>query len=305
MTGPVFEHHRATIERAVARLQARDDVLAVLVGGSIAHGFATATSDVDLLIVVSDDEWDRRLAAGDTTLLDQESATYEGGYVDCKYTSVGFMREVAAHGTEQARFAFDGVDIAWSRIDGLDDALRAAARYPIEGRDDRIRAFHAQLEYWHWLFREGDRSGNAYVRAVAAPNVVLFAGRLILAHNAVLYPGYKWLLRVVATCRPARRPRAAMEAVIARPAATPSTRCSTSWPASATGASRTSTGARGSCSTRSSPGSTAAPDRRPAQAAASRSPRPVSCQIEAGRPLAARVRRVAGCRDVDRRSPEP
>ena len=137
MTAPVFEHHRATIDRAVARLRTRDDVLAVLVGGSIAHGFATETSDVDLLIVVSDADWDRRLAAGDTTLLDQESATYEGGYVDCKYTSVGFMREVAARGTEQARFAFDGVDIAWSRIDGLDDALRDAARYPIEGRDDR------------------------------------------------------------------------------------------------------------------------------------------------------------------------
>ncbi len=218
MTGPVFEHHRATIERAVARLQARDDVLAVLVGGSIAHGFATASSDVDLLIVVSDAEWDRRLAAGDTTLLDQESATYEGGYVDCKYTSVGFMREVAAHGSEQARFAFDGVEVAWSRIDGLDDALRAAARYPIDGRDDRIRAFHAQLEYWQWLFREGDRSGNAYVRAVAAPNVVLFAGRLILAHNAVLYPGYKWLLRVVADV-PSQPDGLgpAMEAVIERP----------------------------------------------------------------------------------------
>jgi Nucleotidyltransferase domain len=198
---PVFDHHRTTIERAVARLKTRGDVLAVLVGGSIGHGFATASSDVDLLIVVSDAEWDRRLAAGDTTLLDQESATYEGGYVDCKYTSVGFMSEVAAHGSEQARFAFDGVDIAFSRIeglDGLDDALQAAARYPIEGRDDRIRAFHAQLKYWQWLFREGDRSGNAYVRAMAAPNVVLFAGRLILAHNAVLYPGYKWLFGVVA-----------------------------------------------------------------------------------------------------------
>ena len=64
-------------------------MLGVLVGGSIAHGFATATSDVDLLIVVSDAEWERRLAAGDTTELDRESATYEGGYVDCKYTSLG------------------------------------------------------------------------------------------------------------------------------------------------------------------------------------------------------------------------
>ena len=173
---------------------------------------------MDLLIVVSDADWDRRLAAGDTTLLDQESATYEGGYVDCKYTSVGFMREVAARGTEQARFAFDGVDIAWSRIDGLDDAVRDAARYPIEGRDDRIRAFHAQLKLLRqWMFRKMDRAGNAFTRALAAPNVVLFAGRLILARNAVLYPGYKWLLRVlrdVSEQPPGLVP--VMDAVIAR-----------------------------------------------------------------------------------------
>jgi predicted nucleotidyltransferase len=190
-------HHRATIERATARLRARDDVLAVLVGGSIAHGFATASSDVDLMIVVSDEEWRRRLEAGDVTELDFNSATYEGGYVDSKYTSVGFIRDVADRGSETARYAFDGVTVAWSRIEGLDAELRAAARYPIEGRDERIRAFHAQLEYWRWMFAEGDRSGNAYAEALAAPHVVLFAGRLVLAHNAVLYPGHKWLLRVL------------------------------------------------------------------------------------------------------------
>jgi predicted nucleotidyltransferase len=193
----LLEHHRATIERAAARLRLRDDVRAVIVGGSVAHGFATPTSDVDLLIVVGDDEWERRLAAGDVTELDLESPTYEGGYVDCKYTSVGFVRDVAARGSETARFAFAGVTVAWSRMDGLEDDLRAAARYPTEGREDRIRAFHAQLEYWHWMHGEGVRSDNAYTRAMAAPNVVLFAGRLILAHNAVLYPGHKWLLRVL------------------------------------------------------------------------------------------------------------
>jgi predicted nucleotidyltransferase len=214
----LLEHHRATIDRATAKLQRRDDVLGVLVGGSIAHGFATATSDVDLLIVVSDAEWDRRLAAGDTTELDRESATYEGGYVDCKYTSLGFIRDVAERASETTRFAFDGVTVAWSRVDGLEQAVRAAARYPGAGRADRIGAFHAQLEYWQWLFREGVRSDNAYVRAVAAPNVVLFAARLILAHNAVLYPGHKWLLRVLRDV-PEQPPglAAAIEAVIDRP----------------------------------------------------------------------------------------
>jgi predicted nucleotidyltransferase len=197
VTGVWFDHHRATIDRAVARLRARNDVLAVLVAGSIAHGFATESSDVDLLIVVPDNEWERRLAAGAVTELDLESATWDGGYVDGKYTSVALIRDVAARGSEQARYAFDGVTIASTRIDGLDDELRAAARYPMEGRADRIRAFHAQLEYWRWMFAEGDRSETVYTKALAAPHVVLFAGRLVLAHNAVLYPGYKWLLRVL------------------------------------------------------------------------------------------------------------
>jgi predicted nucleotidyltransferase len=193
----ILAHHQATIDRATATLRTRDDVRAVLVGGSIAHSFATASSDVDLLIVVDDDEWDRRLARGDTTELDHESPTYEGGYVDMKYTSGGFIRDVATRGSEVARFAFDGAIVAWSRIDGLEEELRAAARYPREEQSRRIRAFHAQLEYWRWMFSEGDRLGNAYVKTLAAPHVVLFAGRLILAHNAVLYPGYKWLVRVL------------------------------------------------------------------------------------------------------------
>ena len=211
MTEGWLDHHRATIDRATSRLRARGDVLAVVVGGSIAHGFAMASSDVDLLIVVSDAEWERRLAAGDVTELDLDRPTYEGGYVDAKYTSVRFLRQVAAHGSETARYAFEGATIAWSRIDDLEDELRAAARYPIDGRADRIRAFHAQLEYWRWMYAEGDRTGNAYVKALAGPHVVLFAGRLVLANNAVLYPGYKWLLRVLRDVE--ERPPGLMEAI--------------------------------------------------------------------------------------------
>jgi predicted nucleotidyltransferase len=214
----MLDHHRATIDRAVARLQGREDVLAVLVGGSIAHGFATPSSDVDLLIVVEEDEWQRRLAAGEVTELDYDSPTVEDLYVDMKYLSVGFIRDVATRGSETARFAFQGAIVAWSRIGGLDEAIRSAACYPIEHQTARIRAFHTQLEYWQWLFGEGERSDNAFVRSLAATQVVLFAGRLILAHNATVYPGYKWLLRVVRDV-PEQPPGLvdAMERVIAQP----------------------------------------------------------------------------------------
>ena len=59
--------------------------------------------------------------------------------------------------------------------------------------------------------------------------MVLFAGRLILAHNAVLYPGNKWLVRVLRDV-PEQPPglTAAIEAVIERRERTRSTRWSPS-----------------------------------------------------------------------------
>ncbi len=147
----MLEHHRATTERANATIAARDETLAVLVGGSIAHGFETPASDVDVMIVVSDDDYRRRLAAGDIMYSETESATYEGGYVDGKYISVDFIRTVAERGNEPSRFAFEGAIVASSRLPGIDELVAAAAQYPTAEKSDKLAKFFAQLEYWHWL----------------------------------------------------------------------------------------------------------------------------------------------------------
>ena len=45
----------------------------------------------------------------------------------------------------------------------------------------------------HWLMHEAERHGNRYTMTRAASQLALFAGRLILAHNRVLFPFHKWL----------------------------------------------------------------------------------------------------------------
>ena len=83
-------------------------------------------------------------------------------------------------------------------MSGLEELILAAGRYPLAGREARLRAFFGQLEAWHWYCGEAFRLGNPYVLSHAVPNLVLFAGRLILAYNEVLYPYHKWFLRVLA-----------------------------------------------------------------------------------------------------------
>lgn len=193
----MYPHHEEAIGNVTAKLSKDPEVLAVLIGGSIAHGFATPASDVDIMIVVADEDQARRAASGAMHYYETESCTYEGGYIDGKYICPGFLAKVAEYGSEPARFAFHGARIAFSRLDGLAGNLAAAARYPAERKDENIKRFYAQLEAWHWYCHEAIKHRNDYLLGVSLSNLVLFGGRLILAHNETLYPYHKWFLRVL------------------------------------------------------------------------------------------------------------
>lgn len=54
------EHHRRALEKFVNLYKNDPLILAVLLGGSVAHGFATATSDLDVMLIVAEAEYQRR-----------------------------------------------------------------------------------------------------------------------------------------------------------------------------------------------------------------------------------------------------
>jgi hypothetical protein len=82
-------------------------------------------------------------------------------------------------------------------MDGLDALLQRIARYPTEEKVCRIQRFFAQFEAWNWYVHEALRLDNRYLLSVSVSKLVLFGGRLILAHNQQLYPFHKWFLRVL------------------------------------------------------------------------------------------------------------
>jgi hypothetical protein len=188
-------HHQESIAHAVAHFRREEGVLALLLGGSLAHGFGSPGSDVDVLIVVSDAERAARMAEGRMHFFDRALCTYEGGYVDGKYVSPGFLSEVAAHGSEPARFAFQDAVVLFSRDPAVAPLLSRIARYPAEERGERVARFFAQFEAWAWYAGEALKRADSYLLSTAASKLALFAARLVLAHNAMLFPYHKWLLR--------------------------------------------------------------------------------------------------------------
>ena len=197
----MHHYHTQSIQNVREYFQKDSEVLALLLGGSIAHGFETPSSDVDILILVSEADYKKRLEENRVHFFNRDLCTYEGGYVDGKYLTPGFIEQVKQKGSEPARFAFAGSQVLFSRIQGLDEEIRKASEFPQAGKAERIRRFCAQFEAWHWYCQESLRLKNDYLLGTSIGKFILFSGRLILAHNELLYPYHKWFLRVLETAR--------------------------------------------------------------------------------------------------------
>jgi hypothetical protein len=200
MTAAMFAHQAETLNRVNEYFSRDPEVIALLLGGSIAHGFHSAESDVDVMIVVSDEDHRQRVGTPRACFFSRELCTY-ASYVDGKYISEGFLREVHSRGSEPARYAFQDAQVVFSHSPSLAPLLAEIPRYPVADKAERIRRFQGQFEAWLWYSGEALKRQNLPLLRTAMAKLSLFGGRLVLAHNELLYPYHKWFLRVLETAR--------------------------------------------------------------------------------------------------------
>lgn len=194
----IWPHQVETVRRTADHFAADENVVALLLTGSIAHGFATAESDVDIVIVVSRDEFARREAATALTFLSYDLASYEGGYVDGKYVSVDMLTTIARGGGDATRWGYEGARVLLSRDERVARLVSHIVRFPDAEASVRRERFVAQLLAWRWYHEQGVSKNDPYLRGNSLSRVVLFACRLVLNENAQLFPFHKWMLRVTA-----------------------------------------------------------------------------------------------------------
>jgi predicted nucleotidyltransferase len=188
------EHHQRAVDRLVAELGEDPRFLAVILGGSIVRGTELPDSDIDLILVASPEEYARRLPERDFGYLNREVCDYTGGYAEAKVMSLEFLEEIADRGSEPARSAFVGARILSSRIPALENLLERVTTYPEAERIPKIRSFYAHFLIHYWYLSEGQRRSEQYLVMRSAAEFALFAGRLILAHNRILFPYHKWFM---------------------------------------------------------------------------------------------------------------
>lgn len=188
-------HHERALRGLVERLSSQEEYLAVIMGGSIAKGIDTDDSDIDLLIVVSEPFFQEKWNKNELSLITAEVCDYPGGYIEGKYITLDYLRAVAERGNEVTRAAFQGAFVVYSRTKGLEDLLQKIPVYQVQEKGEKIKSFYAQFVLAYWYLLEGVRKGDRFLLNHYSAEMVLYAGRLILAHNEILYPFHKLLLR--------------------------------------------------------------------------------------------------------------
>ena len=59
-------------------------------------------------------------------------------------------------------------------------------------------SFYTQVIVWQWYVGQAAKTNDLYLLTRSASQLALFGGRLILAHNKMLYPYHKWFTRQIA-----------------------------------------------------------------------------------------------------------
>jgi predicted nucleotidyltransferase len=189
------KHHADSIDNLVREFKRDPRIQALILGGSLARGFARPDSDIDVSIIVSPAEMALLRQSGRLHYNNRTLCTYDG-YIDGKYMDLEFLRLVAARGSDPIRYAFEGARILFSHEPALAPLLTEIVRYPVSEKNERIRRFAAQLLAWRWYYSEGMRQANAYLIMLALQKLTLFTCRLVLTENEMLYPYHKWMRRV-------------------------------------------------------------------------------------------------------------
>lgn len=132
--------------------------------------------------------------------------------------NLSFLYLVSKQGSDAARYAFEGVQIVFSRITHLEVILEGIVKFPIEEQESRRRRFISQVLAWKWYFSQGVEKDNQYLITLATHKLILFGCRIVLNENEMLFPFHKWL---IARTKEAKKKPKQFDAVIEKLASQP------------------------------------------------------------------------------------
>ena len=197
----MYPHHIESIQKLKEYFLPMDGMIAVVLDGSIVKGNERPDSDVDALIVVTEEKYRELAAQNRLAEVIPGHCTYEGGYFDVKYKTKALLQDAARRASEPTRNAYVKAQVLYSSDPEIEPLIGRIAAYPEHEREAKVRCFNANLQLNRGYFLQYVPAENAYMRAHLAQEIVYSVYRLILIENRALFPCNRRLEETVRACK--------------------------------------------------------------------------------------------------------
>lgn len=196
----MYVHHEESIKKLKEYFLKNEKPIAIVLDGSIVKGNARPDSDVDAVIVVSEDRYAELKRENRLAEVISGYCTYEGGYFDIKYKTKSLLLQAAERASEPTRNAYVKARVIYTEDEEIPQIVERISAYPEREVNEKIRCFSADLELNYGYFLNCVPESNAYMRTKLSAEIVYSVYRLILIENRKLFPCNRRLEETVLSC---------------------------------------------------------------------------------------------------------
>lgn len=191
----MYKHHQDSINNFINIYKDNLEIIAAILGGSVAKGKERIDSDVDIMLIVSDEKYEELTKQNRLSEVITDNCTYEKGYFDIKYFTKDYLIQASKVGSEPTRNAFVGAQCIFTHDSEIVELIKKIPIYPVWEKEEKIISFYSALMLNNFYFWEqAIITNNVYLKTRAATDIVLFGSRMLLAYNEKLFPCQKGLI---------------------------------------------------------------------------------------------------------------
>lgn len=182
----MHRHHLDSIEKMKEYFYGKEGVIALVLGGSVAKGNERPDSDLDGMIIVTDEEYERRKAMGKTAECIVGHCTYPEGYFDVKYMTKDYIKVAAEKASEPTRNSFIKASVLFSSDPEIFDIVPRIGVFQEHEREDKMISFYGDYLLNHNYFIRSCKV-DGYMRLHAVGEIIYSIYRMILQENGILF----------------------------------------------------------------------------------------------------------------------
>ncbi len=183
----MYKHHEESLKILIDYFKEKEGVIALVFGGSVAKGMERPDSDLDAMVIVTDECYAEKKATNSITETVDGMCTYEGGYFDIKYMTKDYIKMAATKASEPTRNSFLCAQVLFSSDPEIESIVNAIPVFQEEEMDAKMLSFYSNLRLNYDYFWKTCKP-DGFMRLHTANDIIYSCYRMILQENRILFP---------------------------------------------------------------------------------------------------------------------